>query len=715
MSTTSTGTTGTTAGTRTVHRDGSQPGTDVPSADLRDQGHGRVLARVVLPEERDLDVLPLYVDVEGGLTSGDSSDGEGGAQLLAAPRRQHPEDVLGRRRMRVQPGARISFGSYLNAFPASYWQRWTTLDEVELHVRVTGPATVLVMRSTASGSVERVEAVSVGEGTEEHVVRLPLHRFIDGGWYWFDIAAGAQGAVLEQAEWVARAPEDVEDPAQGEQSSPSRQTSQRSPGTATVAITTFDRPESCAALVRQLAEDEGTRGVLDRVIVVDQGRRKVTGRPDLEVARALLGERLTVLEQPNLGGSGGFSRGMAEALAEGASRYVLLLDDDVVAEPEGILRGLAFADLCRTPTIVGGHMFSLYARSTLHSAGESVQRWRFFWGPARAAVTDHDFSLAGLRATRALHRRVDVDYNGWWMCLLPLEVVRSLGLSMPYFIKWDDAEYGLRATEAGVPTVSLPGMNVWHVPWTDKDDALDWQAYFHQRNRAVTALLHSPYPRGGRFVRESFNHQVKHVLALQYSVAELRLQALEDVLAGPEHLHAGLPGALPRIRELRQEFADARPRQDLAEFPPTHREKPLRKGREPEEPRGPLGLVARAATAALHHLRDVPTGARLRPQEQLAAADAQWWRLAGLDSAVVSSSDGTSASWYQRDRSRSAELLARSVAVHRRLLQEWPALAERYRESLSDVTSVDAWAGTFAGGRSTLRASGVGGPSGAAR
>jgi galactofuranosylgalactofuranosylrhamnosyl-N-acetylglucosaminyl-diphospho-decaprenol beta-1,5/1,6-galactofuranosyltransferase len=689
MTTTANGSSGPT-GTTAVHVDGSEPGTDAASADLRERGRARVLARVVLPEERDLDVLPLYVDVEGGVSSADTADGDGTstAQLLAAPRRQHPEDVLDRRRMRVQPGARISFGSYLNAFPASYWQRWTVLDEVELHVRVTGPATVLVMRSTASGSVERVQALSIGEGTEEHVVRLPLRRFIDGGWYWFDVAAGAQGAVLERAEWVARAPQKA---VQGNENVPG------SPGTATVAITTFDRPESCAALVRQLAEDEGARGALDRVIVVDQGRRKVTGQPDLEAARSRLGERLTVLEQPNLGGSGGFSRGMAEALAEGASRYVLLLDDDVVAEPEGILRGLAFADLCRTPTIVGGHMFSLYARSTLHSVGESVQRWRFFWGPARAAVTDHDFSLAGLRATRALHRRVDVDYNGWWMCLLPLEVVRSLGLSLPYFIKWDDAEYGLRAAAAGVPTVSLPGMNVWHVPWTDKDDALDWQAYFHQRNRAVTALLHSPYPRGGRFVRESLNHQVKHVLALQYSVAELRLQALEDVLSGPEHLHAGLAGALPRIRELRQEFPDARSRHDLAEFPPTHRDKPLRKGREPEEPRGPLGLVTRAATAALHHLREVPTSARLRPQEQLAAADAQWWRLAGLDSALVSSSDGTSAAWYQRDRSRSAELLARSVAVHRRLLQEWPALAERYREQLSDVTSVDAWAATIDG------------------
>ena len=75
---------------------------------------------------------------------------------------------------------------------------------------------------------------------------------------------------------------------------------------------------------------------------------------------------------------------------------------------------------------------------------------------------------------------------------------------------------------------------MWHVPWTDKNDALDWQAYFHQRNRFISALLHSPYPHGGRLIRESLNHQIKHLVSMQYSTVELRHMALEDVLAGPE-------------------------------------------------------------------------------------------------------------------------------------------------------------------------------------
>ena len=33
--------------------------------------------------------------------------------------------------------------------------------------------------------------------------------------------------------------------------------------------------------------------------------------------------------------------------------------------------------------------------------------------------------------------------------------------------------------------------------WSDKDDAIDWQAYFHLRNRLVVSALHWDAPIGG--------------------------------------------------------------------------------------------------------------------------------------------------------------------------------------------------------------------------
>ena len=268
-------------------------------------------------------------------------------------------------------------------------------------------------------------------------------------------------------------------------------------------------------------------------MVMEQGTKKVVDSEFYDAAEGSLGDKLRIIEQGNLGGSGGYARGQLESLRKGTATYALMMDDDVVCEPEGIIRAITFGDLARRPTIVGGHMFSLYNKSELHSFGEIVQPWRFWWMTPLDGFSRWDLSARNIRSSRWLHKRVDVDFNGWFMCLIPRVVIEQIGLSLPLFIKWDDAEYGLRAKAAGFPTVTFPGAAVWHVPWTDKNDALDWQAYFHVRNRLVSALLHSTYPRGGRVIRENLNHTVSHLVAMQYSTVEIRNQAMQDVLDGP--------------------------------------------------------------------------------------------------------------------------------------------------------------------------------------
>ena len=352
------------------------------------------------------------------------------------------------------------------------------MEKVTLRVAVSGSGSVIVYKSNARGASHRVDSARIDPEPTELVFELPLNTFGDGGWYWFDVAADSEDAVVESARWEAEVP--AETPR----------------GRVTIGVTTFNRPTDCAVMLGQLGASDTLPGVLNEVVVSDQGSRNVVDDPRFPAAREALGDGLRIIYQPNLGGSGGFSRGMYEAL-EGGADYVLLLDDDVRVEPEGIVRAVTFADLSRVATIVGGHMFSMYERTMLHAYAEHVQPWRFWWESTKGTRPDHDLANAPLRTTSWLHQRADADYNGWWMCLIPTSVVRRIGLSLPFFIKWDDSEYGLRAKRAGVPTVSLPGAAVWHVPWTDKDDSLDWQAYFHERNRLVAALIHSQYRHGG--------------------------------------------------------------------------------------------------------------------------------------------------------------------------------------------------------------------------
>ena len=650
----------------------------------------RLLQRQILPVDRDSDVFRLYVDPDPAILDADKHEIGANRQAKALNNvslRQsistgaaiHPDQIVNRTDMRVPATERLSFGTYFNAFPASYWRRWTVVSEVTLSVKLVGRgASVTVYRSMANGRSQRVDTAITGDQAEAvFVFDLPLKPFVDGGWYWYDVVAADEDVVVS-AEWTAEVPED-----------------RSAHGTVDIAITTMNRPDFCAKLLGQIGEDEVLRPYLDEVLVMEQGTQKVVDSPDFAKAQDALGSKLRMIVQGNLGGSGGYARGQLESVRKGTATYLMCMDDDVICEPEGIIRAVTFGDLARRPTIVGGHMFSLFSRSRLHSYGEIIQPWRFWWQSPPDVHNDWDFGARNLRSTRWLHKRVDVDFNGWFMCLIPRRVLDEIGLSLPLFIKWDDSEFGLRAKAAGFPTVSFPGAAVWHVPWTDKNDALDWQSYFHQRNRFVAALLHSPYPGGGRMVRESLNHQIKHLVSMQYSTVELRHRALQDVLAGPDALHGDLPTKLGEIREFVKGFSDARLQADPDSFAPVRRKKPPRKGRDGTEIPTRLSLLMTAGLAPLRQLRRTRELSRQFPEAEVAAMDAKWYRLARYDSAVVSMPDGTSAALYLRDPEKFKELTRMTLEIHERLRREWPRLSAEYRAKLGDITSPEAWDETF--------------------
>ena len=652
----------------------------------------RLLQRQILPIDGDTDVFKLYVDPEAGVLDADKYEvgsNRAAQQLNGAAMRQslstgasiHPDQILSRTALRIPAEGRLSFGSYFNAFPASYWRRWTIVTDVTLTLVVEGcGATVTVYRSMANGRSQRVETVTTDDQqSSTFSFDLPLKPFVDGGWYWYDVVAGNEDIVVNSAEWTAEVPDDrVEH------------------GTVDICITTMNRPDFVAKLIGQLGDTEELRPYLDEVLVMEQGTQKMVDSEFYPDAATALGATLRVIEQGNLGGSGGYARGQLESVRKGTATYAMMMDDDVICEPEGVIRAVTFGDLARRPTIVGGHMFSIYARTRLHSFGEIITPWRFWWLSAPGVFSDWDFGARNLRSTRWLHKRVDVDFNGWFMCLIPRRILEEIGLSLPLFIKWDDSEFGLRAKGAGYPTVTLPGAAVWHIPWSDKNDALDWQAYFHLRNRFVAALLHSVYERGGRMVRESLNHQIAHLVSMQYSTAELRLQALEDVLAGPRGLHEQLPGKLAEVNAFRRQFTDAQLQADPDAFPPVRRHKPPRKGKDDSGVPGRLSLLIRAGTMPLRQLRGVRATSRQHPEAEIPAMDAQWYRVARFDSAVVSMPDGNSAALYQRDPERFRDLMRRTLEIHARLQREWPRLAREYRAALGDITSPEAWEKTFA-------------------
>ncbi|MGV3149729.1 glycosyltransferase [Rothia sp. 11254D007CT] len=653
----------------------------------------KILQRVILPEAVQTDVIPLYIDSGSatGVQLPTRLDGDAAKTIEKAAAQQELKnensmgpatvstDLLGRRSTHLDAGKTVSFGTYFNAFPASYWRRWTELKSVTLRITTEGAGMVVVYKSNARGVIQRVDA-KVLEGAETVTFDLTLAPFGDGGWYWFDLTATKSDLTLVEADWLG----DIQ-PRLGEAG-----------GKATVQITTMNKVQYCIDNIRSLGNNLDALETVKEILIVDQGTEKVQDHPDFEEVVAPLAGKFRIINQANLGGSGGFARGMFESVNNG-SDYVMLLDDDVVVEPESILRLITFADYCKNPTIVGGHMFDMYDRSVLHAFGEVVNPWRTFYDkPHEDMSLGHDLGRNNLRSTHWMHRRVDVDYNGWWMCLIPTEVINKIGLSLPLFLKWDDAEYGLRAKEAGVATVSFPGAALWHVSWQDKDDSVGWQAYFHERNRLITALIHSPFEKGGSVLRESLFLDVKHALSMQYYTEEGRLMAIEDLLSGPEHLHPSLSERLPVIRGKVKEFQDAQLKSNLDDYPQPKTSKPPFKGRRNFSSPGYQKLIPwTISTVGRQLFKPVDDLAKTHPQIQLNYSENRWWTVSKFDSLLVTNAEGTGVFWYQRDPKKLRENLARASKLHAQLFKNWADLRNQYRSAAAEVASYDAWAKTF--------------------
>jgi galactofuranosylgalactofuranosylrhamnosyl-N-acetylglucosaminyl-diphospho-decaprenol beta-1,5/1,6-galactofuranosyltransferase len=640
---------------------------DIPSGalDAGDERAVSLLARIILPRPGEpLDVRKLYIE-----------ESDTNARRAHAPTRTTLE---------IGGESEVSFATYFNAFPASYWRRWSILESVVLRVELTGTARVDVYRSKATGARITIggEAVSSGSGgpaTDSDVgVRasvefdIDLSPFEDGGWIWFDITTNSK-VTVHSAGWYAPQP---------------------APGRANVAvgIPTFNRPSDCVNALAALTSDPLVDKVIGAVIVSDQGTKKAKDHPGFEAAAAALGDRLSVHNQPNLGGSGGYSRVMYEALKNTDCEQILFMDDDIRVEPDSILRALALNRFAKTPTLVGGQMLNLQEPSHLHVMGEMVDSENFMWTNAVNTEYDHNFAKYPLNdeeklRSRLLHRRIDVDYNGWWMCMIPRQVAEELGQPLPLFIKWDDADYGLRAGEHGYPTVTLPGAAIWHMAWSDKDDAIDWQAYFHLRNRLVVAALHWDGKVTG-LLASHLKATIKHLLCLEYSTVAIQNKAMDDFLAGPDNLFSILESSLPEVRRMREEYPDAVVLPSATALP-TPSDKRWR--RKVNIPTNPLAISLRLTRGVVHQLKAHEPEHHRRPQINVATQDARWFSLCNVDGVTVTTADGRGVVYRQRDRAKMFELLRESLKRQVKLGRRFNRMRKEYREALPVLSSKQKW------------------------
>jgi len=567
----------------------------------------------------------------------------------------------------IEPASKVSGNTYFGRFPASYWQRWTDVTEVQVEAVVTGDGQLSVGASDIEGD-PRVVAAEIVAGAKQQKVTLSakLDKFYDGGALWLDLETeGGQSLRVENVRWTVEAPEKIRPTA--------------------VTICTMNRADDCLSNLQALAADVSSLETLDAIYVADQGTDLVESRDGFEQVSKDLGDKLHYIKQPNLGGAGGFTRGLYEVAGHTETEHanVLFMDDDVLLEPDLVIRMTAFSNRTVNPVIVGGQMLNLLHPNQLHVGAEYARLNTLEPGqPVQHSLSTAD--LLGvdeetLKPNRQ-ERRLDAGYNGWWSCLIPYEVVKATGYPLPFFFQWDDAEYSYRARGAGFPTVTLPGAGVWHADfhWKDWDE---WHRYFNLRNSIITAALHSPFNLN-LLSRALLAQLVRYLLGMQYGLSATLIKAVEDFLEGPEVLRDGGVAAMKEIRRIRDEY------------PETKRHKATDVPGIASNDIGIINSAPRPSMQRLVLIKRVLDRVLGRSRHSLGAVpidEAHWWHIATFETAVVTDASQEGVRVRSYDRVKMFELARKGAKVLQRLRKEGAAVQEQYKRSMPELTSRENW------------------------
>ncbi|MFZ0119237.1 MAG: glycosyltransferase [Pseudonocardiaceae bacterium] len=591
--------------------------------------------------------------------------------FFAAPFPEAPDDLYSysaggvieraRERVVIQPHARLTTNTFFGRFPASYWQRWTEATQVEVSAIVQGTGRLSVRASDSVGDVRTVATIMVAEARHEQVrLRARLDRFVDGGAMWLDASTGDDGLVLDAVRWSVGKPERVRPIA--------------------VVICTYNRADECLHTLKTLSLDDTTLSMVGTIYVVDQGNDTVESRPGFADVQRVLGPKLQYVRQPNLGGAGGFTRGLYEVteISQTDDTHILFMDDDIMLEPDTVVRLATFANCVTAPTIIGGQMLYLLHPDQLHVGAEGTDLTILRAGlPAKDALIQADLTK------QRQDIRVDAEYNAWWACLIPSEVVAAIGYPLPLFFQWDDIEYGLRARAHGFPTVTLPGAGVWHADfhWKDWDD---WPRYFSLRNSLIVNAL---YGRASRTDTARFllKELLLYIVSMRYGLAATLIMAIEDFLAGPEVLFDGGVEAAAAVRKLRAEYPETtrHPAHGIPGIASTAM--PVTVARPtPSKPH--LVLVKRLLWQLLRKCGGTAA---------VSVRDAHWWHVSLFETAVVTEPSQEGVRVRRLDRTTMLKLGAQGMRVIGRLVREDAALRHRYQSAMPELSSKQNWQRLF--------------------
>lgn len=413
--------------------------------------------------------------------------------------------------IRLRKNGAVSFDTYFNGFSVEKWRKYTNVGTVMLTVEIKGNVCITLMRKEKVGDDVLTEFISElccrTEGEEPQEFTFPFVTSSDNGMYCFRIFGIKGKSEFYGGYYSSDVPADT-----------------RRDIKIAVDICTFKREkfiETNLSLLNGSFLQNPQSQLYDNLEIFISDNAKTLDRKKLE------NDKIHIFPNKNVGGSGGFARGLMEISKTGGFTHALLMDDDILIEPEAIFRTYVMLICLKEQykdAFIGGAMLRLDHRNIEVESGG-------IWAGGDLVSLKHGLDLNGLDACLFNEFDEQPQFNAWWYCTIPMNIVTDDNLPMPIFIRGDDVEYGLRNMKH---LILMNGICVWHEPFENKYSS--YLFYYILRNRLIDNSLHGMTIPKEQLINLLETQVMEQVRLYRYKNADLLMRGTEDFLKGIDWL-----------------------------------------------------------------------------------------------------------------------------------------------------------------------------------
>lgn len=403
----------------------------------------------------------------------------------------------------------LSTNTYYNSFSIGKWKEYCNINKIKLFLTIQGEAEISIIHSIIDENnhlknntiLSRIVSVSV-----KHEIEIDLPDISDGVVY-FSIECLSNSVYLYEAKYVTESVEkDVN---------------------IALNICTYKREHLLLRTIQLIKkqfiekEDSPLYGHL-KIFIIDNGKTLN--------ASSFTTKDIYLFYNPNVGGAGGFSRGLLEILKRREKEQitnVIFMDDDIEILPEVLLRTYRILKILKPKYehafLAGAILRQDYKYIQFENAAQ--------WNGGKVLSLNQGLDLRVYK--NVVYNEIEkvCEYAAWCYCCIPAKILTSENLAIPVFIHMDDIEYSLRNTDK---IITLNGISVIHPVSGQRIESTN--VYYDFRNMMILDAKYCPTYKKKKIKKELFERMLNLYIRYRYEDIKLLYQAVDDFCKGPDWL-----------------------------------------------------------------------------------------------------------------------------------------------------------------------------------